>query len=75
MYVITPGIMSKKTLMARGAGKGGSTRSMDPPVLIVVGPGWSSVVQGGPVGIFRVVSLIFCVVILIFCDSESYLLG
>ena len=26
----------------RGAAKGGSTRSMDPPVLIVVGPGRSS---------------------------------
>ena len=28
--------------MIRGAAKGGSTRSMDPPVLIVVGPGRSS---------------------------------
>ena len=29
-------------VISRGAAKGGSTRSMDPPVLIVVGPGRSS---------------------------------
>ena len=32
----------KKYIINRGAAKGGSTRSMDPPVLIVVGPGRSS---------------------------------
>ena len=34
--------MQSRVSIFRGAAKGGSTRSMDPPVLIVVGPGRSS---------------------------------
>ena len=61
-------IVKVYAILVRGAAKGGSTRSLDLPVLIVVGPGRSRSDFSGS-------DSYFLVVIPIFWDSESYFLG
>ncbi len=62
-------------LIFRGAAKGGSTRSMDPPVLIVVGPGRSSSDFAGSDSYFLGSDSYFLGLRILFLGSDSYFLG
>ena len=61
--------------MYRGAAKVGSTRSMNPPVLIVVGPGGSSSDFAGSDSYFLGSDSYFLGSDSYFLGSDSYFLG